>query len=154
MGVVFGRREKLSVGLSEACHEGPRHQEPGNSNLRIMLNLVHEAWPSTVKFNRPYGFDWLSQFKSNVRERARIRVLSRLVRCHGSDDSGVGDQAEPTPPGFGHKVLSTSPWARARANFVVADDPEPYFRTPLAQRGIFSAFGATAERVKWVPRGG
>ena len=92
--------------------------------------------------------------------RNHVRERLEYVYCRGSLDatdlnnSGVGDQAEPTPPGFGHKVLSTSPWARARANFVVADDPEPYFRTPLAQRGIFSAFGATAERVKWVPRGG
>ena len=42
-------------------------------------------------------------------------------------------QKKPTPPGFEHKVVSTSPWARARANFVVADDPEPYFRAPRTE---------------------
>ena len=74
--------------------------------------------------------------------------LADLVKSTG--DRG----GNPTPPGFGHKVVSTSPWARARANFVGAEDPKPYFRTPLEQRDIFSGSGATAERVKWAPRGG
>ena len=58
----------------------------------------------------------------------------------------------PTPPRFGHKVVSTSPWARARANFVVADDPEPYFRTPRTE-AYFQCFGGHGRARRVGPTG-